>query len=64
MILYTREDAFNGWYWIGDVIEDIFDSMTLPMIWLVTCGWIFNNVNVHCGIDDTDTPTEKVYQIM
>ena len=60
MVLYTRREAFNGWYWIGDGIKDRFNSMALPQ--LAACGWIFN-LNMYCGIDDTNTSTEKVYQI-
>ena len=70
MILYRICDAFNGRYRIGDGIGegfngkgnigDEFDWTALPR--LAVCGWIVN-LTIYCGIDDTDTQTEKAYQI-
>ena len=70
IILYRICDAFNGWYRIGDGIgewfngkcgiRDGFNSTALP--WLAVCGWIVY-LNTYCEIDDTDTQTEKAYQI-
>ena len=70
MVLYMIYDAFNEWYWIWDGIGeqfngkvgigDGFDSTALPQ--QAVCGWIVN-LNIYCGINDTDIPTEKAYQI-
>ena len=62
MIFYTRGDRFNRWYLIGEHIEETFDSMTLPMVWLVACG-LKLNFNICCSIDYTDNPTKGLYQI-
>ena len=59
MILYTRGDAFNGWYWIGDGIEDRFNGVA-NIGWF---GWQRVVEYLDCVIDDTDTPTDKAYQL-
>ena len=71
MILYRICDAFNGQYQIGHGIgekfngkggiRDVFNSTALP--WLAVCGWIVN-LTIYCGIDDTDTQTERHIKLM
>jgi len=70
IILYKICDTFNGRYRIEDDIGERFNGKggigdgfnSTALAWLAVCDWIVY-LNIFCGIDDTDIPTEKAYQI-
>ena len=59
MVLYTRREAFNRWYWIRDRIKYRFNDVA-NIGWF---GWQRVVEYLDCVIDYTDTPTDKVYQL-